>query len=67
MSTAYTDSAGNVTSSIADDVASFTYALRAAQAVPGSAAPSCAAVNGTKLVGDSLTGLPAGSATLTVN
>lgn len=55
MSTAYTDGNGNVTSSIAADVASFVYAMRAAAAVP-QAAPHAEAT-GTALAADSVTSL----------
>jgi hypothetical protein len=59
MSTAYLDSTGNVTTTIANDVANFNYAVRAAQAVPQALATAQA--QGTQLASDSVTGRTGGA------
>ena len=58
MSNAYLDSANNVNTTVANDVANFNYALRAAQAVP-QAVP-VAVAHGAQLAADSVTGLAGG-------
>lgn len=52
---AYLDSAGNVTTTIANDVANMIYNLRAAQAVP-QATPNAVAA-GTVVANDPVTGV----------
>lgn len=57
---AYLDSAGNVTTTIANDVANMVYMMRAAQAVPQAQPMAVAA--GTVVANDPVTGVTVNSA-----
>ena len=58
MSVPYLDSAGNVSSAVANDIASFVYAARQAGAIPLPATQAALTATGSQLSADGVTGMP---------